>query len=469
MKVVPRTRVDSYKRLLALLPIAAIILVANIIPVSGSEPLPFVVSGTLSAYGKPVQDHLLIVAKINGTSFAATYTKGGRFGFDPVFKIPADNPLTDAVEGGKDGDEVELYVDGHMFHQLVFESGRVFHIVKDVTMVFNRPPTIVVDTESSGFAGLSLKLDASMSSDPDGDDITFVWVHDDGSQTDGAVTSHVFDTVGAHETQLTVTDSYGVTSTAIINIMIQPIPDPLHWTKESLEGGKGHKIVDEEMGVTLWVTPVDDLALTIIEYDHAFITDSLPTSHDHRVLFINCDHTNLVFPMYLELDLQNDVDTDASGYTFFSWRKGEWRQVSCSGLIIGRQTIWAYIDENDVGDGLLLAGLAMESPGATISDLTVSPQRGGVDTVFDVTVTVTSATPHVLYLRVDDELVDRAWVGDGERSVAFQVQKDVGTHEVNINGVIGEFTVESEQKNIYMLALSLLPVSLLSMLFFRYR
>jgi len=469
MKDVPRTRVDSYRRLLALLPITAIIIVSNIIPVSGSEPLPFVVSGTLSAYGKPVQDHLLVVAKINGTSYSATHTKGGQFGLDPVFKVPADNPSTDVVEGGKEGDKVELYIDGHLFHQLVFESGRVFHIVKEVTIVFNRPPTIVVDTELSGFTGLSLKLDASMSSDPDGDELIFTWDHDDGSQAVGAVSSHVFDAVGAHKTQLTVTDSYGVTSTTIVNIMIQPIPDPLDWAKENLEGGKGHKIVDEEMGFKLWVTPIDDLTITIFEYDHVFIIDSMPTSYDQRVLFIDCDHTNVVFPIYLELELQDDINTDTLGYKFFSWRKGEWKPVPCSGPIIGRQTIWAYIDENDMGDGLLLVGLAPESPGAVVSDLAVSPQRGGVDTVFDVTVTVTCTTSNVLYLRVDDELVDRAWVGDGERSVAFQVQNRVGTHEVNVNGVIGEFTVESEQKNIYMLALSLLPVSLLSMLFFRYR
>ena len=469
MKAVPGTRVDSLRRLLALLPVAAMIVVSNAVPVSSSEPLPFVVSGALSAYGKPVQDHLLVVAKINGTSFSATHTRDGRFGFDPVFKVPADDPLTDAVEGGRDGDVVELYVDGRLFNQLTFESGRVSHIVTDVTTVFNRRPTIVVDTGLTGFTGLSLRLDASRSSDPDGDELTFTWDHDDGSQTCGAVSSHVFDVVGAHVTQLTVADSYGAASSTSVNITIQPIPDPLHWTKESLEGGKGHKIVDEEMGVRLWATPIDDMSLTIFEFDDAFVTDSLPTSYAHRVLLIDCDRTNMVFPLYLELEPQDGVEADASGYTFFSWREGEWRPVSCSGSIGGRQTLWAYLDEGDVGDGLLLAGLPSAGPETVVSGLTVSPQRGGVDTVFSVTVAVTSATSHVLYLRVDDELVDRAWVGDGIESVTFQVQRGVGTHEVNVNGVIGEFIVESEQKGVYMLALSLLPVSLLSLLFFRYR
>ena len=469
MKAVHKPRGNHCKHLQVLLLVAVIILLVDIRPVSGSEPLPFVVSGVISAYGEPVQDHLLVVAKINGTSYSATYTKAGRFGFDPIFKIPADNLLTEAVEGGKGGDLVELYLDGKLFHQLTFESGRVFHIVKDVTTVFNRPPTIVVDTELLGFTELSVKMDASKSSDPNGDELTYKWVHDDGSETFGAVTSHVFDTAGTHKTQLVVTDPYGGTSTEIVDIIIQPPPDPVNWIKESPKGGNEYIIIDKEVGVKLWLTPIDDLAFTIFEFDHVFVTESLPSSHETRLIQIIFDHTNVVFPIYVELNLHEAIQTDVSNYAFFSWRHGEWKPVSCSGVTDDGQTLWAYLDEDDVGDGLLLAGFSLERPRSIISDISVSPQRGGVDTVFDITVTLANSTSHILYLRVDDELVDRAWVRSGDKSVSFQVQEGVGTHEVNVNGVTDEFTVESEEKNIYMLGLTLLPVSLLSLLFFRYR
>jgi len=48
-----------------------------------AEPLPHAVSCVLTIGDTPVQDHLLVEAKIDGILYAATHTKDGRFGYDP--------------------------------------------------------------------------------------------------------------------------------------------------------------------------------------------------------------------------------------------------------------------------------------------------------------------------------------------------------------------------------------------------
>ena len=73
-----------------------------------AAPLPHAVSGILTSGDEPVMDYLLVDAKIDGRLVAATYTKDGRFGYDPYFKVPADDPFTPEADGGKDGDMVEV-------------------------------------------------------------------------------------------------------------------------------------------------------------------------------------------------------------------------------------------------------------------------------------------------------------------------------------------------------------------------
>lgn len=74
----------------------------------------------------------------------------------------------------------------------------------------NRPPTATFTiTPASPVAGEPVSFDASASSDPDGDAITFSWVFAEDAPVSGAQVSRVFAQPGTYRVRLTVTDSHG--------------------------------------------------------------------------------------------------------------------------------------------------------------------------------------------------------------------------------------------------------------------
>lgn len=87
------------------------------------------VNGVAAAAGVPV------TASINGIQYASTVVDSlGRFGYPPApFQIPADDPGTPAVEGGVDGNVVQLYAAGVAAAQFTFASGGVLNLNLAVT------------------------------------------------------------------------------------------------------------------------------------------------------------------------------------------------------------------------------------------------------------------------------------------------------------------------------------------------
>lgn len=84
----------------------------------------------------------------------------------------------------------------------------------------NQPPLAMFDaTPTSGSATLSVMLDASASSDPDGTIVAYDWTFPDGDDA-GVTLSHDFDAVGCHELALTVTDDDGATASANTTIVV---------------------------------------------------------------------------------------------------------------------------------------------------------------------------------------------------------------------------------------------------------
>ncbi len=80
--------------------------------------------GQVTVGGAPAPESIEVVAKISGVEYAATVTDAqGRYGYDPLFKVPADDPDTSTKEGGRNGETVEFYVAGVRAGSYVFESG----------------------------------------------------------------------------------------------------------------------------------------------------------------------------------------------------------------------------------------------------------------------------------------------------------------------------------------------------------
>ena len=244
--------------------------------VAYAAPLPHAVSGVLTHCDKPVIDHLLVEAKIDGRLVAATYTKDGRFGYDPYFKVPADDPFTPEAEGGRDGDVVQLYLDGAIFLEFIFESGRISNYVEDVSFLFNEPPVAFTKTSLRGVVGYSVLFDASDSIDPDSAELMYSWSHDDGSTIVGETVSHAFYTVGEHVSSLTVSDSQGLEDIIDVSITIEPPLGPCSWVNSATEGGKQLKVATNGGETTVWLSTLDPTTVSVLQFDEVFLCHPFP-------------------------------------------------------------------------------------------------------------------------------------------------------------------------------------------------
>jgi len=87
--------------------------------------------------------------------------------------------------------------------------------------LFNQPPVAsFTATPVTGPAPLTVVFDASDSSDPNHDVLTYDWDFDDGGSGNVVSGFHVFTTPGEYEVELTVTDSHGVTSSMTRAILV---------------------------------------------------------------------------------------------------------------------------------------------------------------------------------------------------------------------------------------------------------
>lgn len=83
-----------------------------------------------------------------------------------------------------------------------------------------RPPVAVTAPTYAGLEFADIQFDASASSDPDGDAITYAWDFGDGIQGSGATPKHRYNDDGTYTATLTVTDVHGVTSTATTTVTV---------------------------------------------------------------------------------------------------------------------------------------------------------------------------------------------------------------------------------------------------------
>jgi endonuclease G len=84
----------------------------------------------------------------------------------------------------------------------------------------DRAPVAATDGPYNGFEGATVTLDASGSSDPDGDALTYAWDFGDGSTGTGARPTHTYADNGTYAVTVTVTDPAGAEATATTSVTV---------------------------------------------------------------------------------------------------------------------------------------------------------------------------------------------------------------------------------------------------------
>jgi len=98
-----------------------------------------------------------------------------------------------------------------------------------VPVHLNRPPSAKMNPRLSGCPGLPVTLDASGSSDPDGDALTYRWDLGNGVTAEGATVQHPYQTHGQFPVTLSVDDGAGMscsaaTAQSVVEINAPPVP-----------------------------------------------------------------------------------------------------------------------------------------------------------------------------------------------------------------------------------------------------
>jgi len=92
----------------------------------------------------------------------------------------------------------------------------------------NRKPEVRVTAPDQAFAGQLIVFDGNGSSDPDGDNLTFTWIFDDGEPATGVTASHVFASPAYHVVVLVASDGRGGVATASVTVDVGREKDNLY-------------------------------------------------------------------------------------------------------------------------------------------------------------------------------------------------------------------------------------------------
>ncbi len=89
----------------------------------------------------------------------------------------------------------------------------------------NQPPVALIQSSDLSPATYdTVAFNASDSSDPDGDALTYHWDLPNGSASNRVSVNYTFDSVGTFPFKLTVTDTHGAQDVAQVNVTVHPAP-----------------------------------------------------------------------------------------------------------------------------------------------------------------------------------------------------------------------------------------------------
>ncbi|MGQ9459723.1 MAG: PKD domain-containing protein [Candidatus Bathyarchaeaceae archaeon] len=162
--------------------------------------MPHQFYGSVTIAGEPAPDGTLVEAKINNVMYANTTTLDGKYGYSPVFYVPADDPETPTKEGGANGETVDFYVNGVYAASYTFQIGSVTRL--DLAIIAPLPHADFTANATSGNEPLTI-IFTDMSENFDS--ITsWNWNFGDGATSNLQNPTHTYEQNGTYTVSLTV-------------------------------------------------------------------------------------------------------------------------------------------------------------------------------------------------------------------------------------------------------------------------
>jgi glucose/arabinose dehydrogenase len=192
----------------------------------------------------------------DGALFFADYARGCIWAMQTGSDgEPNPDDIVTLVDGANAPIDIELGPDGHLYYVDIY--GAIHRITYTAG---NQSPNAVVTATPpySHSAPLTTQLNASGSSDPEGNSLTYQWDLDEDGQFDdatGAVTSKTYTTTGVYHPAVRVTDSISPSSIATVEVQVGNTPpdaqittpaSSLHWATGDSVAFSGSATDDEQ-------------------------------------------------------------------------------------------------------------------------------------------------------------------------------------------------------------------------------
>ena len=164
-------------------------------------------------------------AAYRGAYFIADFGKGWirRVLVDAADNVVGTNtfvddagPVVDVEADPANGDLYYIDIGSARVNRIGYSSG-------------NLPPVAIASMNpTSGYVPLTVTATASASTDPDGDPLTYLWSFGDGGFASQADTTYTYESPGAYQATVTVSDGNGGSNLAAFNVVPGQIPPPGH-------------------------------------------------------------------------------------------------------------------------------------------------------------------------------------------------------------------------------------------------
>ena len=104
----------------------------------------------------------------------------------------------------------------------------------EFSAAISQPPVAVAGPNQTVTEGTNVTLDGSESTHPNGYSLTYSWNFGDGQTATGPIVTHVYD-AGVYTAMLTVSDSLGGTSTAVVTVTANYVPPQVLSTVDNVQ------------------------------------------------------------------------------------------------------------------------------------------------------------------------------------------------------------------------------------------